>query len=285
MPWFLQFWPGLLILVGLTILANAMKNPLLGWLTAILALAGIGFGAWWLSHNKAAAETEHTTTHSLVNPLIQTVTIRATTLAGRLSVSALPEENLTPADRGLRERAHSLRVSIRGVGELSASHAWNVGGRTGEFVWPEHAFIPHTAPIGADISLRVPERTPVRLRTQSILSGGDLDLTRLRPESCDIAVVSGGVRVRVGENPPERIRLHGTLGAAESELPAAGPVRVEFPSPLTARSLPEDFLEHVGGRGKAKIWVSEGKGFPLLIQVDGTFFYMKIKRAAERAGG
>ena len=57
MPWFLQFWPALLVLFGLALLANAMKNVFLGWLTAILAIGAIAFGGWWLAHNKAADHT------------------------------------------------------------------------------------------------------------------------------------------------------------------------------------------------------------------------------------
>jgi hypothetical protein len=171
------------------------------------------------------------------------------------------------------------------VSDKDAEHSWRVEGRTGEFSWPTRVLIPNTAPFGAELVLLSPERIPIRLKTETVLSGADLDLTELRPERCDIGVISGGVRVRVGTSVPERIVIHGTLGAAELLLPAMGPVRVEFLSPITARSLPDDFLEQVGGRGKAKIYIAEGKGRPLLVVVDGMFLYVKIKRAPQRAGG
>lgn len=283
MPWFLQFWPALLVLFGLALLANAMKNLFLGWLTAILAIGAIAFGGWWLAHNKAAAGTAHLARHPLDRPPVETLTIRARTLGGRLSLSAAATSGAR--DSVSRAGARSLEISIRGVSEKDAEHVWNVGGRTGEFVWPKRVLIPNTSPFGAELELRAPERTPVRLKTETILSGADLDLTRLRPESCEIGIISGGVRLRIGASAPGKIVLRGTMGAAEILLPPSGPVRVEFLSPLTARSLPDDFLEHVGGRGSAKIWIAEGKGRPLLIVVDGMFLYVKIKRAPQRAGG
>ncbi len=285
MPWFLQFWPALLVLFGLALLANAMKNLFLGWLTAILAIGAIAFGGWWLAHNKAAAGTAHLARHALDHPSVETLTIRARTLGGRLSLSAAAAATGVARDSASRAGSRSLEISIRGVSEKDAEHVWSVGGRSGEFVWPKRVLIPNTAPFGAELEIRAPERTPVRLKTETILSGADLDLTRLRPESCDIGIISGGVRLRVGTSAPGKIVLHGTLGAAEILLPPSGPVRVEFLSPLTARSLPDDFLEHVGGRGSAKIWIAEGKGRPLLIIVDGMFLYVKIKRAPQRAGG
>ncbi|HEU4725313.1 MAG TPA: hypothetical protein VFU59_08455, partial [Candidatus Eisenbacteria bacterium] len=179
----------------------------------------------------------------------------------------------------------SLEIAVRGVSDKDAEHVWNVGGRTGEFIWPKRVLIPNTAPFGAELEIHPSERTAIRLKTETILSGADLDLSRLRPEICDLGVMSGGVRVRIGDAAPEKITIRGMLGAAELLLPASGPVRVEFLSPLTARSLPDDFLEQVGGRGKAKIWVAEGKGRPMLVVVDGVFLYVKIKRAPQRAGG
>lgn len=284
MPWFLQFWPALLVLFGLALLANAMKNVVLGWLTAILAIGAIAFGAWWLAHNKAAAGTAHVARIDLDRPRVEALMLRARTFGGRLSLAAATPA-VGRAAVGRAATARSLEVSLRGVSEKDAEHVWNVAARTGEFTWPKRVLVPNTAPFGAEIDLRAPERFPVRVKIESILSGADLDLTRLRPEQCEVGVMSGGVRVHVGASVPEKILIRGMLGAAELRLPAAGPVRVEFLSPITARSLPDDFMEQVGGRGKAKIWESEGKGRPLLIVVDGMFLFVKIKRAPVRAGG
>jgi hypothetical protein len=272
MPWFLQFWPALLVLFGLALLANAMKNVFLGWLTAMLAIGAIAFGGWWLAHNKTAAGTAHVVRHALDRPPVEAVSIHARTFGGRLALAA-------------GAGARSLEISIRGVSEKDAEHIWNVGGRSAEFAWPKRVLIPNTAPFGAELALRMSGKVPMRLKTETILSGADLDLTQLRPENCDIGVISGGVRLRIGASAPGKIVIRGVLGAAELLLPPEGPVRVEFLSPLTARSLPDDFMEHVGGRTKAKIWIAEGRGRPLLVVVDGVFLYMRIKRAPQRAGG
>ncbi len=275
MPWFFQYWPALLVLFGLAFLANAMKNPVIGWIAALLALAAIGFGAWWLAQNKAAAGNAHVASVRLDRPQVDAVTIRARTLGGKLTVRAVSR----PMNAG-----RTLEVSVRGVSAKDAEHRWSVGGRTGEFVWPKQTLIPRTAPFGGDLSITAPAKTPLRLQAESYLSGADLDLTQLRPERCELAIISGAARLRVGASAPEKITLRGMMGGAEIVLPAAGPVRVEFTNPLTARALPEDFLEHVGGRGKSKIWISEGKGRPLLIVVDGALLYVKIKRAPQPAG-
>ena len=286
MPWFLQFWPVLLVLFGLALLASATKNVFLGWLTALLAIAAIAYGGWWLAHHKDAAGTAHLARHDLDRPRVEALSLRARTFGGKLSLAATTvAPGGTGRDSNSRTGARSLEVSLRGVSEKDAEHTWRVEGRTGEFTWPTRVLVPNTAPFGAELGIRSPERIPIRLKTETILSGADLDLTQLRPERCDVGVITGGVRVSVGTSVPEQIVIHGTLGAAELLLPAIGPVRVEFLSPITARSLPDDFLEQVGGRGKAKIYIAEGRGRPLLVIVDGMFLYVKIKRAPQRAGG
>lgn len=286
MPWFLQYWPALVVLLGLMLLANAMKSAALGWFVALLAIVGMGFGAWWLANHRGEAATAHTTTHSLSNPLVQSVSIRTRTMLGRVALAATTIATPAPADLPSHMRANALEVTVSGVSEKSARHLWSTGGRTAELVWPAHSLIPNTAPLGADIRIHAPERTTVRLHTETILSGADLDLTRLRPEgTLNLSVTSGAARLHLGSSLPSQINVRGVLGGAEIDLPPSGPVRVEFLSPLTARSLPDDFMENVGGRGKAKIWMSEGKGTPLLIRVDGVALYVKIKRAPQRAGG
>jgi hypothetical protein len=281
MPWFLQFWPILLVLVGLALLANAMKNLVLGWLAAMLALAAIGFGAWWIAHNKAEAGSEHASRVDLDRPRVEAVTVQARTFVGRLDLAA-PSERGRPVARNTSGRA--LLVALRGVSEKDAAYRWSAGGRSGLFVWPTHALVPNTAPIGGALWLTPSPRTALRVSSTGYFSGANLDFASLRPERCDVTLYSSAARITVGDAPPERITIHGFAGAAEIRLPPSGPVRVEFHSPFTGRSLPDDFLEQVGGRGKARIWVSEGTGTPILVVVDGSLLYVKIKRAPQRAG-
>ena len=279
-PWFLQFWPALLILAGLAFLANAMKNLILGWIAVILALAAIGFGAWWLAHNQTAAGDAHVTHVDLERPRVETLTIDTRTLGGKFE--------LRSASSGVTARGtakdRTLHVTLRGVSGKDAAHRWHASGRSGLFEWPKSALIPNTAPFGGSVLMVAPRRAAVRLRSASILSGADLDLSELRPESCALKLYSSAARVRVGADAPKRIAIGGVAAAAEILLPAAGAVRVEFRSPLTARSLPDDFFEHVGGTRTGRLWISEGSGTPLEIVVDGTFLYVKIKRELQKAG-
>jgi len=279
-PWFLQFWPALLILVGIAFLANAMKNLILGWIAAILALAAIGLGAWWLAHNQAAAGDAHVTHVDLERPRVEALTIDTRTMGGKVvlrSAASTVTSGGTAKDR-------TLHVTFTGVSEKDAAYRWNASGRSGLFEWPKSALIPNTAPFGGSVSIVAPRRSAVRIRAASILSGADLDLSDLRPEACSLTLYSSAARVTVGANAPARLTIRGTAGAAEIRLPASGPVRVEFRSPLTARSLPEDFYEHVGGARTGRLWVSEGKGAPFEIIVDGALLYVKIKRDPVKAG-
>jgi hypothetical protein len=258
MPWFLQFWPVVLILIGIAFLANAMKNLLLGWLAALLALAAIGFGAWWLSNNQAAAGDSHVAHLDLERPRVEALTINVRTLCGKValrSAASAVSANGTAKDR-------NLHVTLRGVSERDAAYRWNANRRSGLFEWPKDVLIPNTAPLGGSLTLIAPRRSALRLGITSLLSGADIDLSDLRPEACDVTLYSGAARIRIGADSPKRLTLRGAAGAAEILLPAAGPVRVEFHSPLTARSLPDDFLEHVGGKRTGRIWVSEGTGSP-----------------------
>ena len=79
--------------------------------------------------------------------------------------------------------------------------------------------------------------------------------------------------------------MKGFLATTEVLLPASVPVRIDFTSRFTTRSLPEDFLEHAVGRGrsKTKTWTSEGSGAPLLILIDGPLMYLKVTRETAKA--
>lgn len=283
-PWFLQFWPALIILVGLAFLANAMKNLVLGWLAAILALAAIGLGAWWLAHNKAAAGGSYDARIDLERPRVEALTIRTRTLGGKFVLSSAGAADAGKPVSGRAPAGRALSATWKGVSQKDAEYRWSASGGAGLFEWPKQTLIPNTAPFGGSVDLTAPRRIPIRLKSECYLSGAEIDLSDLRPETCEIGLVSGAARLIVGDGAPKKITIRGFGGAAEVRLPSEGPVRVEFHSPFTARSLPDDFMEQVGGRGKARIWVAEGKGAPLLVVVDGALLYVKFKRAPQRAG-
>ncbi|HEU4333610.1 MAG TPA: DUF5668 domain-containing protein [Candidatus Eisenbacteria bacterium] len=283
-PWFLQFWPALIILIGIALLANAMKNLLLGWLAAILALGAIGLGAWWLAHNKAEAGGSHVARIDLERPRVEALTIRTRTLGGKVVLASAGAADAGKPVSGKAAAGRALSAVWKGVSQKDAEYRWSASGGAGLFEWPKRTLIPNTAPFGGSLDLAAPRRIPIRLKSECYLSGAEIDLSDLRPETCEIGLMSGAARMIVGDGAPSKITIRGFGGAAEIRLPAEGPVRVEFHSPFTARSLPDDFVEQVGGRGKARIWVAEGKGTPLLVVVDGALLYVKFKRAPQRAG-
>lgn len=283
MPWFLQFWPALIILIGIALLANAMKNLLLGWLAAVLALGAIGLGAWWLAHNQAAAGDSHAARIDLERPKVEALTIRTRTLGGKVVLASAGAAGAGTSLSGKAAAGRALSATWRGVSRKDAEYRWSASGGAGLFEWPKRTLIPNMAPFGGSLDLTAPRRVPIRLTSECYLSGAEIDLSDLRPETCEVGLMSGAARVIVGDVAPAKITIRGFGGAAEIRLPPEGPVRLEFHSPLTARSLPDDFVEQVGGRGKARIWVAEGKGTPLLVVVDGALLYVKFKRGPQRA--
>jgi len=136
------------------------------------------------------------------------------------------------------------------------------------------------------VHVRAPDRMPVRVEAKSLLSTTSVDLSKLRSDRCSFNAMLSRVRLDLrGPTRPGAIDVKGFLTTTEILLPASGPVRIEFTSRLTTRSLPEDFLEHAMGRQrtKTKIWTSEGKGVPLLIRIDGPLMNLHVRREAAKA--
>src|SRR3546814_13206841 len=49
----LQYWPVLLVAIGLAFLANAIESPFLGWVAVIAIIGGLAYGAWWAHEHGA----------------------------------------------------------------------------------------------------------------------------------------------------------------------------------------------------------------------------------------
>jgi len=272
--WLLHYWPVLLIAIGLAFLASAIKNPFLGWIAAIVVIAGLAIGAWWAHENGAPSAKAVETSYDLDRPLVQSVTMRTRTLGGAFTV----EEGGT---------ARRLRVRIEGAGDQAEETAQYTPTKGGALLsWPSRGTHVYDAPPGAQVHVRAPNRLAVRIEARSLFSSTDVDLSKLRSDRCSFDATVSRLRVDLrGPAHPATIHVKGFLATTELLLPASGPVRIEFTSRLTTRSLPEDFMEHAAGRArsKTKIWTSEGTGAPLVIRIDGPFMHLKITREAAKA--
>jgi len=277
-PWLLQYWPVLLVAVGLALLANAIQSPFLGWVAVIAIIGGLAYGAWWAHEHVAPSRPTVETLFNLDRPPVQSLTLRTRTLGGIFTL----EEGGT---------ARSLRVEVIGAGDKAAERPLYTPTKVGALLeWPSPG-TPGTrvleAPLGARLHVHAPDRMPVRLESRCRFSTARVDLAQMRPDRCAFDAVASNVRLDLrGPARPTAVRVKGFLATMEVLLPASGPVRIEFTSRLTTSSLPEDFMEHVNGRGKntkAKIWTSEGPGTPLLIRIDGPLMYLKVTRETAKA--
>jgi hypothetical protein len=270
--WLVHYWPVLLVAIGLALLANAIQNPFLGWIAALIVIATLAFGAWWAYRHGSQARPAYATSLNLDRPRVESLTLRARTLCGAFSLE----------DRG---GARWLTLDVRGVGgEEGARHRF-IATKGGALLdWPARGSRLHDAPLGGELHVRAPERLPIRLESWSLLSDVRVDLSRLRPDRCYFDAIASLVRLDTrGPARPRRIHVKGFLTRAEVLLPASCAVRLEIDSPWTIRSLPEDFVERARGRTKTKIWTSDGPGAPILILIDGPLHYLKIRREATPA--
>ena len=273
--WLLHYWPVLLIAIGLAFLASAIKNPFLGWIAAIVVIAGLAVGAWWAHENGAPSAAAVETSYDLDRPRVESVTMRTRTLGGAFTL-----------DEG--GTARRLRVKIEGAGDKAEEAAQYTPTQGGALLaWPSRGTRVTDAPPGAQVHVRAPDRMPVRVEAKSLFSSIRVDLSKLRSDRCSFDAMASKVSLDLrGPTTPAAIHVKGFLSTLELLLPASGgPVRIEFTSQLTTRSLPEDFMQHAAGRArtKTKIWSSEGRGAPLLIRIDGPLMYLKIIRETAKA--
>jgi len=273
--WILHYWPILLIAVGLALLANAVNNGLLGWISAILVLGLLGYAAWWAYHHGASAQPYVATKLDLSRPPAEALTLRARVMGGSLVVNS-------------KRAAHSPRsvdLIVSGVAVAKdAEPRFVSSGGAAILDWPAAGSHVYQAPLGGELRATLPDGFRIRLEAKSLFSEVRADFSRLRPERCDIEAICSGVRViATGSAHPSLIRVHGALASVDLRIPPSGPVRIEFLSPLSFRSLPEDFAEQVAGRSKVKVWTSEGSGPPLRIRVESPFIHLRVRREAVRA--
>ena len=272
-PSLLQYWPLLLVAVGVALLAHAIKNIVLGWLSAILVIAGLLLGAWWFTTHQpkgsgVAARID------LARPPVESLTLRAQTLLGRFEF------------RGEDAEGGGLRVEALHVPEkMRDARGWRVAGRAGILEWPRTRGAGGLPPIGGELRVSAPERFPVRLELKAHLSTAEVDLRTLRAERSTFELMGSSIRVLASEQgQPQRIRVRGMLSNVRLRLPANAPVRVVYSSWFGLRSMPQDFIEHLTGRSRDathrdRIFVSEGRGGSILVEINGPLLRVVIDRA------
>ena len=265
----LPYWPLLLVAFGLAFLASATKNVFLGALAPTLILGGVAFGAFWTAQRHAKGETSHFS-HSidLRGKRVGALTVRTRTLAGNFTLEA-------GADT-----ARSLEVELRHVaGKPGERQRWIEAGGSGIYEWPVRGGVLDMPPPGANLTIHVPRRVPLRLECGAQMSAMRADLTRLRPERCDLKTFASSLRLALGSGgPPSRIRIESHFSSARILLPANCPVRLDFGSRWNTISVPEDFVELAPGRSKGRAFTSEGRGNMLEIRVEGELNNVRVER-------
>jgi hypothetical protein len=273
-PWLVKFWPYLLLAFGFALLANALKNVVIGVIAVALVIACVAFGAFWISLYSKTTKTEHMATIDLEKPPVQAVTVRARAVAGSLTVSADPSAR------------HAIVLNAHGVaGEEFASHRWSASQGSGLLIWPARFSITEPGLVGGAFRVRAPPRTAIRLGLTSYFASTSADLRDLRPEQCDVRAVGSSVRMVVGPARPTKIRIHGFLSMVEIRLPANCPARIECTSPLVLRSFPDDFAERAttSAHGKVTAWTADGPGKAVSIAIEGPFMRVRVVREPVKA--
>lgn len=269
--WMLQYWPVILVAIGLGLLASSLRNGLLGWIATLLVIGALAFGAWWAHQHGTGSRNEVAKSYDLSRPRTETLTLRARVFGGALSV----EPNAA---------ARARRFDVVGTGGSGDDADYTSSGGAAIFDWPTEDARVYQAPLGGNVRLLVPERFRVRLLLKSLFSRVRAQLARLRPERCEVDAIASFVRIdATGPARPSLVQVRGTLSNVDLSLPANAAVRLQFEAPLTFRSLPEDFVEHAMGSSKTKVWTSDGNGPSVLVRVEGPLIHLKVRREPVRA--
>jgi hypothetical protein len=90
-PWLARFWPVLLVGFGLALLANALKNALLGVFALALVAAAFVFGGWWISkHTEMGLPPTQATVINFTNPNIRMLRVQARAVGGSFAIHTQP---------------------------------------------------------------------------------------------------------------------------------------------------------------------------------------------------
>lgn len=273
-PSLLQYWPLLVVAIGIAFLARAIQNIVLGWISAVVVVGGLLLGAWWFTtHQPRTLGTRAASSINLLRTPVTSVTFRGRALLGRIEVRAGGDTT-----RAIHfESFHVPEKMRRALG-------WSVSGHAGILDWPATEGMGGLAPVGGEVHAVFPPRTAVRLDLRAHLSTLEADLRSLRAERAAFQVIGSSIRVVASDQgEPQHIRIQGFLSNASIRLPAGAPVRVVYSRWFGLRRMPADFVEYLHGRAKDRIFRSEGRGASILVEVDGPLLHVDIERAPARA--
>jgi hypothetical protein len=267
-----HFWPILLVIFGVILLASVLKNYVVGLLSAALVIGAFVFGGWWITHHVRKGKPVPVETIVLGGGASRTIILRGRMICGSLAIAA---------DAAAKDR---IRMSPQGfTGDEVRAHQWSASNGIAVLSWP--APRNDLGLLFGSLRIELPVRAPVRLDESSIFSDSKVDFTALRPDPCDVQAIGSHVVLTIAGVRPPRIHVHGFLSSIEIRLPANCPARVEYSSPLTLHSFPDDFVEHLSGRvqGKAAFWTASGTGTTVPIVVDGPLMNVHIVREPDRS--
>lgn len=275
-PSLLQYWPLLVVAIGIAFLAQAIKNVVLGWISAVIVIGGLLLGAWWFTtHQPEAAGQGARTSINLAGSRARTVTFRGESLLGRIEIGAETDT------------ARAIRLETRHVPEkMTRAFGWTVSGSDGVLTWPARNGTGGVPPIGGGVRVELPPRTHTGLRLKADLSTVDADFSSLRPERATFRVAGSSIRVvATATGEPQRIRIQGFLSNARILLPAGPPVRVVYSRWFGLHRMPSDFIRHVHDGRRDQVYRSDGHGGLIVIEVRGPLLRVVIEREPARAVG
>ncbi|TMQ63059.1 MAG: hypothetical protein E6K77_05965 [Candidatus Eisenbacteria bacterium] len=145
---------------------------------------------------------------------------------------------------GAPAKSRTLYVAVRNsAGDSASGYRFFASGKTGALEWPQRLDGLGLAPPGGGVDVQVP------------------------------------LHLELGDSGrPDQIHIGGALSTAHIRIAQDVPVQLLVRSPLTARTLPSDFVKETQGRGKGLVYAARGRGRVVKIFADGNLLHVKIER-------
>src|SRR5262249_11838355 len=89
--WLVHFWPILLVIFGVILLASVARHYVIGLLSAVLVIGAFVFGGWWITHHVRKGKPVPVEWIALGPHAPHTIILRGRMVCGSLTVGADPE--------------------------------------------------------------------------------------------------------------------------------------------------------------------------------------------------